>query len=169
MKTICSYCRVDLGDQEPLDNDLVSHGMCAGCAEHFSRQWKGLSLGGYLDRFEFPVLILDDNTRILAANQEMADMLGKGERETHGLLGGEALECVYSRLEEGCGETVHCRTCTVRNCINQTVQTGESLHRVECYVEQDTGRKPFFVSTVKLDRSVQVVFETVQAAEPEES
>lgn len=159
MKVICSYCHKRLDDKESLDNDLVSHGMCEECVEYFKQQWDGQSLGEYLDRFEFPVLVVDEGCRLLAANKEMADMLGKGERELYGLLGGEALECVYARLEEGCGETVHCRICTVRNAINYTIQTGESLHRVECYVELDTRREPYLVSTVKLDRSVQVVFE----------
>ena len=46
-----------------------------------------------------------------------------------------------------------------------TEQTGESPFRVECYVERDTGREPYLVSTVKLDSSVQVVFESAEAEE----
>jgi hypothetical protein len=80
MKVICSYCRTSLGEKEPLDSDLVSHGMCEECVEYFTRQWDGLPLGEYLDRFESPVLVVDKDCRILAANQGMADMLGKGER-----------------------------------------------------------------------------------------
>lgn len=162
MKVICSYCRKKLDDKEPFDSDIVSHGMCEACIEHFSRQWGGQSLGEYLDQFKFPVLVVDNTCRILAANQEMADMIGRGERELFGLLGGEAVECVYSRFEEGCGNSVHCRTCTVRNTVIHTIETGESLHRVECYVDLDTGRTPFFVSTVKLDKSVQVLFEPAE-------
>ena len=163
MQVICSYCRASLGEKEPLDNDLVSHGMCEECIEYFTRQWNGLSLGEYLDRFDVPVLVADEEFHIIAANQEMADMLGKEDRQTSGLLGGEAMECIYARLEEGCGNTVHCSICAVRNAVNHTVQTGESLHRIECYVERDMGREPFLVSTVKLERSVQVVLEPAQA------
>jgi hypothetical protein len=75
------------------------------------------------------------------------------------------LECVFARLDEGCGEEMHCGTCAIRNAVNQTEQTGESLYRVECYVERDTGREPYLVSTVKLDSSVQVVFESAEAEE----
>jgi hypothetical protein len=116
-------------------------------------------MGEFLDRFEFPVLVVNENCRILAGNHKMADMIGRSDREMYGLLGGEAVECVYSRLEEGCGETVHCRTCTVRNTVLHTIETGESQYRIQCYVELDRGRIPFYVTTVKLDRSVQVVFE----------
>ena len=163
MKVICSYCRKKLEDKEPFDIDVVSHGMCEDCMDHFSRQWDGQSMGEYLDRFECPVLVVDNACRILAANQEMADMIGRTEREAYGLLGGEAVECVYSRLEEGCGNSIHCRTCTVRNTVLHTIETGESLHRVECYIDLDQGRTPFLVSTVKLDKSVQVLFEPPEA------
>lgn len=161
MKVICSYCRKSLDDKEPFDSDILSHGMCEECLEHFTRQWDGPSMGEFLDRFEFPVLVVNESCRILAANQKMADMIGRTDREVQGLLGGEAVECVYSRLEEGCGEEVHCRTCTVRNTVIQTIETGESQYRIECYVELDKGRTPFYITTVKLDRSVQVVFEPV--------
>ena len=163
MKVICSFCRKKLQDKEPLDQGVISHGMCDECLEYFMLQWDGPSLGEYLDRFEIPVLVVDEACRIVAANQEMADMIGRGEREMCGLLGGEAIECVYSRLEEGCGNEVHCRTCTVRNTVMHTIQTGESLYNVECYVELDRGRAPYRVSTVKLDRSVQVVIEPLSS------
>lgn len=159
MKVVCSYCRKKI-DEDPAGGQArLSHGFCEECHEHFKKQWEGQSLGQYLDRFDVPVLVVTDTCRILAANQEMADLIGRSEREVHGLLGGEGLECVYARLEEGCGKEVHCRTCTVRNTVLHTLETGESLHRVECYVEGDNGKKPYFISSVKLDRSVQLVFE----------
>lgn len=159
MKVICSYCRNKMDDKEPFDSDLVSHGMCEDCIEYFSPQWEGLSLGEYLDRFDFPVIVVNEDCRILAANQEMANIIGRGERETQGLLTGEAVECVYSRMEGGCGNTIHCKTCTIRNSVSHTLETGESLHRVECYVEKGNERIPFFITTVKLEKSVQVLVE----------
>ena len=58
MKVICSYCRRRLEDKEPLDNDMVTHAMCDECAVHFMKQWRGLSLGEYLDQFGFTVLVV---------------------------------------------------------------------------------------------------------------
>ncbi len=159
MNVICSYCRKDMGEKAPLENDQVSHGMCPECTEHFTRQWDGLSLAEYLDTFKFPVMVSDGNGRIVAANQPMAGMLGKDKRDVTGLLGGEAFECSYARLEGGCGQTEHCQTCTVRNTILSTYETGEPVYNQRCYVQHDSDKRYYLVSTVKLERSVQVTIE----------
>ena len=159
MKMICSYCRKDIGDKEPLEDSQVSHGMCQECAEHFSRQWDGLSMAEYLDSFDFPVMVSDGDGRVVAANQPMASMLGKDKRDVAGLLGGEAFECAYARLEEGCGQAEHCQTCTVRNTITSTYETGEPVYKQRCYVQHDSGRRYYLVTSVKLERSVQVTIE----------
>ena len=159
MKVICSYCRKAMQESQTSGHSKILHDMCDRCIEYFMPQWEGLSLGEYLDRFEVPVLILNEDARILAANQQMADLIGRPERRLKGLLGGEAMECIYARLEEGCGQTVHCTTCTVRNCVMHTLRTGETLNQVACYVEQDTGKRYFLLTTVKLGRSIQAVLE----------
>ena len=133
--------------------------MCPECADHFSRQWEGLSLAEYLDSFDFPVMVTEGEGRIVAANQPMATMLGKEKRDVTGLLGGEAFECSYARLEGGCGKTVHCQTCTVRNTIMSTHETGEPVYKQRCYVQHDSGKKYYLVTTVKLEQSVQVSIE----------
>ena len=159
MKLICSYCHRIINEVDTGEPDRVSHGMCEGCFRDFSFRWRSQPLGRYLDGFDMPVLIVDGTCRIIAANQEMADMIGRPEREIKGLLGGEGMECVYSRREEGCGKDVHCSTCAIRNSITHTARTGETLNRVECYVEGEAGKETYQISTVKVGRSIQVVFE----------
>jgi len=169
MKTICSYCHKVISKDNTGDPEGVSHGICKSCYEQFQSQWKGQSLGQYLDSFDMPVLVVDSTCRIIAANQEMAGMLGRSERQAQGLLGGEAMECVYSKRVEGCGKDEHCSTCAIRNSITHTAQTGETLHHIECYVQKENGKDPLMVSTVKVGRSVQVVFEPAPAEESGES
>jgi len=165
MKVICSYCRETIEEDQAAAESNISHGMCSECYEHFKPQWEGLSLGHYLDRFHAPILVVDENLRLLAANQVMADLLGRPERELKGLLGGEVAECIYARLEEGCGKTVHCTACTIRNSVTHTFNTGETLDQVPCYVEQDTGTKLFRLTTVKLNESIQMILEPVPEEE----
>jgi len=159
MKVVCSFCRVELGDKEPLDGDSVTHGMCDSCADHFGQQWDGLGLGEYLDRFDCPVLALNGDRRVVAANQAMADLMGKSERDVCGLLGGEAMECLYSRLPEGCGNTVHCETCTIRKTVMEVLETGESREQVPAYVDRGERRLALTISAHERDGIVVLVIE----------
>jgi PAS domain-containing protein len=125
----------------------VSHGMCEGCYEHFTKQWDHASLGEYMDAFDLPVAAVDGDGRIIAVNQKMAERLGKPNREVAGLLGGEMFECVNSRLPEGCGKTLRCDACTIRNTVNQTRASGLKLSKVRAYLSRDEGATEILIST----------------------
>jgi len=161
VKVVCSYCQGDLGEKEPLDNPAVSHGMCTACHAHFRRQRSGLSLSEYLDAFTCPVVVVDQHGRTVAVNQPMGELLGRASEELLGLLGGEALECAHARKPGGCGRTVHCRTCAIRNSVTATFQTGEPCVRVPASIVRQEGRVGFFVSTYRRGQVVQVVVETL--------
>ena len=168
MKVVCSYCEQDLGEKEPLDNPSVSHGMCTACHAHFRRQWRGLSLSEYLDAFTFPVVVLDKDCRTIAANRPMAEWLGRGSEEVVGLLGGEALECANARKPGGCGKTVHCRTCTIRNSVRATFETGEPCVRVPASLARPEGPVRLLVSTRQRGPVVQVIIETLPNPEKDD-
>ena len=115
MRVICSYCRKRIGEKEPFNDNTTSHGMCKECFNYFMEQIKGLSLDKYLDKFETPVLIVNKDCRVVASNEIARNVTGKSQNEVFGLLNGEAMECVYARLPEGCGNVIHCETCAIRN------------------------------------------------------
>lgn len=125
MIVVCSYCGVQLGQKPPLDCHDVSHSICEPCAEYFRPQWMGLSIGAYLEGLDEPVLVVDPSGQVAAANQRMAKLLGKKERDTVTLLGGDFMECVYARLPEGCGRTEHCVSCGVRQAVFGTLNPAE--------------------------------------------
>jgi PAS domain-containing protein len=159
MQVICSYCRNNFSEIEPLEDERISHGMCDECFAYYHRQLVGLPLDAYLDGFDSPVLILDKDGRIAAANKEARDRLGKSVREITGLLGGEALECSHARLPEGCGKTVHCETCTIRKIIMHTMQTGETLEKVPVTLIQNGAETEMIFSTYCVDGIVRIVIE----------
>ena len=165
MRVVCSYCQADLGEKEPLDDPAVSHGICAVCHAHFRRQWKGLSLSEYLDDVPCPVVVVDEDVRMIAANKRMAELLGRQPGELFGLRGGEALECAYARRPGGCGRQSHCRTCTIRNSVTATFATGEPCVRVPAFLEGKAGGRDLLVSTYKRGPVVQVLIESPQAAD----
>jgi hypothetical protein len=161
MKAICSYCRQDMGEREPLDDPRVTHGMCESCALHFEKQWAGVDIGEYLDMLSVPVLVLaGEQARVVGANEPLARLLGKAGSEIVGRLPGEVSECVYSRLEEaGCGRTRHCAACTLRRTITHTFETGESQQRVRAVVKHEGGERALTVSTHKRGELVQLIIE----------
>lgn len=166
MRVVCSYCRKEMGEKEPLEDASVSHGMCASCRDHFVQQWKGQQLGHYLDSFSEPVMVLSgEEQRIVAANQPMADLLGKSDRELFGLLGGEAIECVNARRTGGCGRTLHCKVCTIRNTVRDVLDTGESREHVPATIATGGGTIDFLVSARRLDSgAVEVRLEALSEA-----
>jgi len=87
----------------------------------------------------------------------MADMLGKSQRRVFGLLGGEVMECRYARLPEGCGNTVHCKTCAIRNTVMEVLETGEPRERVSAYVDREDRRVGLTISAYKRDLIVLLV------------
>ncbi len=124
MKIVCSYCKSLLGEKAPHADPSETHGICLDCFEHYAAQWDGLSLGEYLDRFDSPVVAVDHDTRVLAINRALARLQGIEDRADMGMLGGELMECEYARMPEGCGHTVHCKACAIRNTVGATILSG---------------------------------------------
>lgn len=115
-----------------------------------------VDLAGYLEGLDAPVVVVDEEGRIMAANQAMSEMLGRPPQECRGLLGGEVFECAYARLPEGCGRTVHCVACTLRRAVSETAQSGRSIDNVAAYIERSNGRVELRLSTERIPHGVRV-------------
>ena len=162
MKIICSYCRKEMGEKEPLDNDMLTHTICSECDTYFREQVEGLPIDRYLDKFEAPIIIVNADGRILASNKMAEDITGKSRQEVSGLLGGEALECVYARLPEGCGKTVHCETCTIRRTVITAMESGEPQLHKPVTLKQLGVEVNMVISTNKIGGLVRIVIEDVK-------
>jgi len=159
MRVVCSYCRKSMGTKPPLADGGVTHGMCPPCGEHFGALWRGMSYGQYLERFTFPVILVEGEGRLVGVNRPASELLGRPAAEVVGLLGGEAMECAHSRLPEGCGRTVHCSTCTIRNTVTHTQRTGEATYRVQATLTRSAQSLPLFISTAMDGPLVRVIIE----------
>ncbi len=165
MLVVCSYCRRTIVEDR-AEGAEVSHGMCPACAEHFDALWRGMSLGEYLDSIDQPVLVVNAEGRVVAANERLAKLFGRDRAELRGLLEGEALACVRSRLPGGCGKTVHCRECTIRRGVERVAQTGIPLERAPAYLETDAGRVELRISVEAKDGLVKVVIDELTPPPP---
>ena len=149
MKTICAWCQAVLNDGE----EPVSHGICADCRDTFL-QHQGVSLQSFIDGFSFPILVLNGNLDVVSLNIAVADSAGLDRQEVQHLSIGEVVECKHSRSPEGCGRTIHCTGCVLRNSVTETNATGLSLTMIPAAVNTATREIQLYVSTIKLDGSV---------------
>jgi PAS domain-containing protein len=159
VKVICSYCRKKIGEKEPINDDSVSHGMCQECYDYYKEQVNGLPLDKFLDRFEIPLLVVDKNVRIVAANKMFEKMTGRSHRDIFGLLGGEVMECAYARLPEGCGETVHCLACSIRNTVMAAMESGEPQMQVPVKLRRESKEIGMVISAEKIGSFVRIIIE----------
>jgi len=75
----------------------------------------------------FPILVVDDDVRILYRNFSALRLLGSDEMLHQ--RGGEVLHCIYSgETDKGCGHNPHCKTCVVRNSVYEA-SLGEKVYR----------------------------------------
>ena len=160
MIRICAWCKKELSatDIESKREDApVTHGICPDCVRK-TLSYRAKPLKKFLDQFSDPVFLVTSEARIVVANSVALYLLRKMPEEVHEKLGGEALACIYADLPGGCGYTIHCRTCTIRNPIVETLQTGKSNIRVAAYSDLHfiTGerRVRFLITTEKVGEAV---------------
>jgi PAS domain-containing protein len=86
-----------------------------------------LALGGYFralfDAVPSPVLIVDEDVRILDYNAAGDGLLGPDRRVQYMKRGGDALRCIHSHdSPEGCGRSEFCKECIVRNSVSDALR-----------------------------------------------
>ncbi len=163
MKVVCSYCESFIRHKAPLNDTTTSHAICADCFDHYAAQWDGLSMGEFLDRFDSPVVAMDADVKVLGVNRAMASRHDISDRDAMGVMGGELLECEYARRPEGCGRTIHCKACAVRNVVEHTLATGEAQVAVPA---THAGRQNLLLYTHPREGVVLLLIE--QGQEPQE-
>ncbi|MBW1722432.1 MAG: hypothetical protein JRH13_09260 [Deltaproteobacteria bacterium] len=160
MKRVCAWCRKKMKGKEPesVDTDMpVTHGICPDCLREMLSH-EAVTLREYLDRFPGPVFLVDAEGRIVTANKEGLKVLNKRAEDIEGRLGGDAFECKYAKLPGGCGNTIHCKTCTIRITVTDTLETGQSHTKIPAYPDlhhmSGENRIRFLISTEKVGKAV---------------
>ena len=160
IKRECCYCKKHLGDIEEIGDDTVriSHGVCLDCLPKFVAG-TGTPYTEYLDRLQVPLFVVSSDSRVIYANTRGRALGAEdlSELQNHPPAG-EVFECFYAKSSEGCGETVHCKSCTIRNTVLATATTGVTHTRVPAYMDlgSEVGEKSirFFVSTQQVGEFV---------------
>lgn len=152
MKVICAWCGTLIREG---DDSLVSHGMCASC-RHNPEMLHGKPLENFADAFPFPVVITDGSIRPVAINRSAYENLTNHQKITDYSTMGIMVECRHSREPGGCGKTVHCTGCVLRDTIAKTNETGEPFTDVPAKLNSAAEEVFYYVSTRKVDNHVLV-------------
>lgn len=169
MEKVCAWCGKTIGEVDSTNGGAdapVSHGICPDCFRE-AMSHRGERLRDCLDRFSDPVFLVDSSGRIIAANSEAFSTLGKAPEELGGQLCGDAFDCRYAGLPGGCGRTTHCKTCTIRLTITDTMESGKSHTRVPAYpdLHHKTGERDirYLISTEKSGDAVVLRIDDISA------
>jgi hypothetical protein len=157
MKVVCAWCTLEIGEvthQDDSQSFEVTHGICKSCKDYFFGD-RHLTLDKFLNRLEAPVLMVNAQGEVVLANDRALQLLQKDLAAVSGFRGGDVMECAYARLPGGCGNTLHCATCTIRLSVMETFKTGICLQQVPAYLNRLNHRSvrkiKFLVSTEKVD------------------
>jgi PAS domain-containing protein len=153
MLTICAWCNKEISSDAESPEEMISHGICLECQEYFFPPKGPRTFSEFLDLLPAPILVVDDDVRLIAINKKASHLLGKKANKFKGMCLGEAIECPYARLQEGCGKAVHCKSCTVRLTVHDTYTTGQSHYDVPAYqdicFDSEVKNICFLISTEK--------------------
>ena len=156
MRTVCSFCDAVISPGNSPD-DLVSHGVCRPCHDRILATFR-VNVKKFLDLFDAPVFLVDENVNILAANTLALAFLAKSSDQVTGILCGSVLECCNACLTEGCGHTPYCRDCAIRNSVSETFSSGMPVVRRHAAISHNNdGHKESMHFLVTTEREEGVV------------
>jgi len=130
MNQTCMWCSQKIAEvSDSLEQERTSaYAVCRCCAEHVTLPPSG-PLQKYLDQVNAPVLAIELHAGhymiIRAVNRKACEWLGKEPREIIQHLSGNVIDCAYARLTEGCGKTLFCASCAIKQAVVGTAKTGE--------------------------------------------
>ncbi len=155
MKRVCSWCNTEM--EVILDgrkDEIITHGICDDCSRKILWPHRQ-DVIDFLDRLTAPIIVVGPTGNVSTANKQARDILQKELPDIEGLPGGVVFECFFAKLPEGCGKTIHCDGCTIRNTVMDTFTSGESHLKVLAGLSWGTTENrvelQFLISTEKVN------------------
>ena len=133
MKKVCAWCSKELDPGEEMTRrGPVTHGICSLCALKMTQNVQR-SARQILDFLEVPVLVVDGEGVVMDVNSSARKVLELDEEQKGKELLGDVIECKHSKSDQGCGRTIHCTTCTIRNILTDTLVTGKGYEKIPAF------------------------------------
>ena len=133
----CAWCGTSLDTPgiKTVSSGVVSHGICDDCRTDLEASI-GVPLDDFLAGLNEPVLLIDRDHNVGAANRAFHVRSPRSPEEIVGQRAGTVFECRNAGLPAGCGHTIHCSGCTIRRAVAHTYETGESKVRVPASIQE---------------------------------
>jgi PAS domain S-box-containing protein len=99
-----------------------------------------------IDSIPVIIVLVDEEFKVISANSAAVKFTGKQEPDINNIAGGNVFNCINAlKGDSGCGKSGLCSNCIIRNSVNHTLTTGESICRKECSFEVlNNGRSATF-------------------------
>jgi len=120
-----------------------------------------------------PVILVNRDVRVHDISFEAVGFIGRPLDPILGILAGSAHGCTHAGQPGGCGRTVGCSGCVIRNAVRTTYETGEPVDRCPAVLQQgnpeETRPIDLLISTRKAGSIILVRIEPVDAGTVETS
>ena len=98
-----------------------------------------------IDAFPSPVLLVDEDVRIMATNAAANRLIGLEAKSSLRKRGGDALACLHSS-EAGCGHGEMCKDCVIRRSVKCSFQGSKVVRaRTKMELHDAQGRRELFL------------------------
>jgi len=162
MKVVCAYCNRVLREGITKESP-ISHSICQDCVTRCLSKL-GVDISKYLDMFNAPVILVNQDTRVLEASNEAVRFLQKPVDQIIDTLTGSAIDCTFAGLPGGCGKTDRCPGCVLRETILKTYETGEPVDQYPVILSQGVADQMhpinLLISTRKIGTVIMVKIES---------
>ena len=121
------------------EEKFITNKICPDCKSDIQCNQGPTKISELLDFFELPVIAINKDRQVIAANTHALNLTNKSLDESLFMLGGDFMNCKHSILSEGCGNTDHCITCAVSHCIAMTHETGIGFNKIKTHLHTRDG------------------------------
>lgn len=135
----CFFCNMPLASVGTQSEQVqISQGVCGHCLKKHSNHDQN-SLAKMLNGLDVPVLVVNQKMHCIYGNHEAQQLTQLSFADLQHELPGNLLMCCYASQPGGCGQTEHCESCTIRNCIVKTFESGQPCKDVAVVLQRDDG------------------------------
>ncbi len=151
MRRQCAWCKETIGEPAvaTTENREITHGICNECITNMDFQ-QGVDLYCFLDSLNTPLFVRGEDDNVQFVNRAAATLLDLDRSEFTPKKPGLVFECQYARLPEGCGNTIHCSGCAMRQAIKQTAATGQGVVRQPAKLKLEDREASLLITTEKV-------------------